>query len=66
VSKFSIGSKDETCITNNQKEEELEHQKHLRELVGTAPFNPKNPGCSTRRSSRISPGLLDGKEGNMA
>jgi hypothetical protein len=50
VSKFSIGCKDDACITNKQKESEaLDHlEKHLLELVGTAPFNPKN------RSNRMS------------
>jgi hypothetical protein len=41
VSKFAIGSKDEACITSKQEEsEELDHlQKHLLELVGTAPHS---------------------------
>jgi hypothetical protein len=59
VSKFSIGCKDDACITNKQKESEaLDHlEKHLLELVGTAPFNPKNRSRSTPCSSRIPPSL---------
>jgi hypothetical protein len=48
VSKFSIGCKDDACITKQKESEALDHlEKHLLELVGTAPFNPKNRSRST-------------------
>jgi hypothetical protein len=57
VSKFSIGCKDDSCITNQQKEwEELDHlEKHLLELPGTAPFNPKNRSRSSRQLEGMTP-----------
>ena len=54
VSKFSIASKDDACVTNEQKEsDELDHlEEHLLELVRTAPFDPKNRGRSTPENTR--------------
>jgi hypothetical protein len=43
--KFSIGSKDDACTTNKDKEsEELDHlEKHQVELVGIATIRSKKP-----------------------